>query len=144
MKIITSYQRTIEMNSEHEVWEEVKSFYREKFGTAPELVEIAPILDFLRLCASGAGNESIAKFFNESEQMLMEIFDAYLGFMGWREDLHFSPLKYYKDWNLPTIEEFKDQMAMRFGNTPNNDIAHMYESARIVEKLERLFDEKWI
>jgi hypothetical protein len=127
-----------------EVWETIKSFYREKFGTAPELVDLAPVIDLLRLCASGASNESIAKFFNESEEGLMELFDAHLGFMGWKQDLPFSPLKLYKYMDLPDGQKFTDEIIIRYGFKLNIDLKNMYESARLVERLERMFNETWI
>jgi hypothetical protein len=134
------------MNSEDkfETWETIKSFYREKFGTAPEMVELAPVLDLLRLCASGASNKSIANFFNESEEGLMELFDAHLGFMGWKQDLSFSPLKLYKELDKPDGQTFADAIILKHGYKLNIDLGHMYESARLVERLERLFDETWI
>ena len=128
----------------NETWEEVKSFYRERFGTAPELVELAPILDLLRLCASGSSNKSIAKFFGETEEGLMELFDAHLGFMGWSIDLSFSPLKIYKELNFPDEDKFKHTVILRYNYLITHDLERMYESARLVERLERLFDEKWI
>jgi hypothetical protein len=130
--------------NDSKVWEEVKSFYRERFGFAPELVDIAPILDLLRLCASGSSITSIAAFFNEPEQQLMTLFDTYLGFMGWKEDLSFSPLKLYKDMNSPDRDSFVDAVIQSQGYKLNMDFAKMYESVRIVERLERLFDETWI
>lgn len=130
--------------TDNDVWEEIKTFYREKFGTAPELVELAPVLDLLRLCASGSSNKSIAKFFNESETGLMELFDAHLGFMGWKQDLSFSPLKLYKELDLPDGQKFVDEVILRHGYKINMDLKNMYESARLVERLERMFNEKWI
>lgn len=127
-----------------EVWETVKSFYREKFGTAPELVELAPILDLLRLCASGASNRSIANFFNETEEGLMELFDAHLGFYGWKNDLPLSPLKLYKEMHYPMEQEFINAVILKHGHLLGIDLRKMYESARLVERLERLFNETWI
>jgi hypothetical protein len=127
-----------------ELWNEVKDFYYERFGIAPELVEIAPILDLLRLCASGSSNKTIANFFNETEEGLMELFDAYLGFMGWEKDLSFSPLRVYKELNCGSSDIFTDAVVQTYGYKVDQDIKRMYESAKMVEKLERLFDEKWI
>jgi hypothetical protein len=126
------------------LWNDVKDFYNSRFGIAPELVDIAPVLDLLRLCASGSSNKTIAKFFNESEEGLIKLFDAYLGFMGWEKDLSFSPLQLYKGMGCPTGDLFTNEVIQKFGYKLNMDLARMYESARIVEKLERLFDEKWI
>jgi len=127
-----------------EVWETIKTFYREKFGISPELVDFAPNLDVLRLCASGSSTKSIAAFFGESPDDLAQLIDAYLGFMGWREDLSFSPLKLYKELERPNEADFVDQVVIRYGHKLNMDLHRMYESASMVEKLERLFDEKWI
>lgn len=129
--------------TDDKAWEEIKTFYREKFGTAPELVELAPVVDLLRLCASGSSNKSIAKFFGETETGLMELFDAHLGFMGWENDLPFSPLKLYKEMGLPAQQEFADAVMLR-GFKWSMDIDKMYMSVKLVERLERLFDETWI
>lgn len=132
----------------NDVWEEVKTFYREKFGTAPELVELAPVLDLLRLCASGSSNKAIAEFFGESEAVLMELFDAHLGFMGWENNLSFSPLRIYKELVIKDEDYFIESVIRDYGYVVkyplNSDLHKMYESARLVERLERLFDEKWI
>jgi hypothetical protein len=129
-----------------DTWNQVKDFYTQKFGTSPELVDIAPVLDLLRLCASGSSNKTIAKFYGESEESLMEIFDAYFGFMGWEKDLSFSPLALYKELKSPDQSTFTDVVIQRYDvNTSlSRMFVKMYESSVMVEKLERLFDEKWI
>ncbi len=130
--------------TDNEVWEEVRKFYIEKFGISPELVDIAPILDLLRLCASGSSNKSIAKFFDETEEGLMELFDAHLGFMGWDIDMKFSPLKLYKELDDKSLESFKDAVVTKYGYHHPWFIERLYKTASFVDKLERLFDEKWI
>jgi hypothetical protein len=125
-----------------DTWDQVKDFYIQKFGISPELVDIAPVLDLLRLCASGSSNKTIAIFYGESEEGLCEIFDAYFGFMGWESSLSFSPLQLFKRMGCPSYDLFCDAVVQQFGY--KTDIKNMYESARITEQLERLFDEKWI
>jgi hypothetical protein len=132
------------MNSEKDLWEEVRDYYYKRFGIAPELVDIAPVLDILRLSASGSSNKVIAEFFNEHEMGVSETVDAYLGFMGWEHNLSFSPLKIYKELNKPSLEVFKEHVVLRFGITNDMVILYMYNASVIVDKLERLFDEKWI
>jgi hypothetical protein len=125
-----------------DTWNQVKDFYTQKFGIAPELVDIAPVLDLLRLCASGSSNKTIALFYEENEEWLADMFDAYLGFRGWQNDLKFSPLMYYKQRGFKTEQEFIDEVTMRFGYNPATK--EMYNACVVVEQLERLFDEKWI
>lgn len=132
------------MKSEHEVWNEVRDYYYKRFGIAPELVDIAPVLDILRLCASGSSNKSIAVFLGETEMGISEVIDAYLGFMGWEIDLSFSPLKLYKQLNNPDEETFKNNVVLKHKYLITHDLERMYKAAAMVEKLERLFDEKWI
>lgn len=132
------------MTDDRETWKLIKEFYSGKFGIAPELVEIAPVLDYLRLCASGSSNETIATFFNENPEWLADLFDAYFGFRGWSIDLKFSPLALYKQLGSPDKETFTNNVILKHGYLISHDLDRMYESASMVEKLERMFDEKWI
>lgn len=125
-----------------ELWNGIKDFYYEKFGIAPELVEIAPILDLLRLCASGSSNKTIAEFFDEDENYLADMFDAYLGFRGWSTDLKFSPLSLYKELEDKSKDNFVEAAVLKYGRIFGFD--EMYNSCKVVEQLERLFNEKWI
>lgn len=130
--------------NQFELWETLKSFYKEKFGIAPELVDIVSVIDLLKLCAAGADNKSIASFLNETEMGVAQTIDAYLGFMGWEYNLSFSPMRLYKELNKPDVETFINEVIIRYGYKLNEDITKMYESACIVDKLERLLDEEWV
>lgn len=132
------------MTEKRDTWSNIKEFYTKRFGISPELVDIMSVFDILKLCASGSSNIAISKFLGETEESIMEINDAYLGFMGWKMDLDFSPLKFYKELNNPMEKEFVDSVIQKYGYKLNADLHHMYESASIVERLEKLIDEKWI
>lgn len=129
---------------ESNLWDTVKSFYKEKFGITPELIEVASVFDLLKMCASGSNNKSIAKFLDETEMRVAEILDAYFGFMGWSRDLEFSPLKEYKELSSKNINEFRDKIVTKYGYTDNVFIRQMFNSSEIVEKLERLLNEQWV
>jgi hypothetical protein len=129
-------------NSQQSVWDEVKQYYYEKFGTAPELVDIAAVFDILRLCASGSSNDSIEAFFGESN--LEELFDVYLGFTGWVSDLPFSPLQLYNSLDDKSLQNFRNEYITRYGYDNDKLIINMHNAAGLVSNLERLLDEKWI
>lgn len=127
-----------------DAWEAIKTFYTDKFGVSPDLVDILSVFDVLKLCASGACNMSISDFLYIEEQATINILDAYLGFTGWETDLSFSPLGLYKELGNPDEATFVDNVITKYGYTVDIDLHRMYESARHVERLERLLDEKWV
>lgn len=132
------------MKSKQELYNQIKQFYKEKFGIDAELVDIVSVFDILKLCASGASNKSISCFLDESEILISQIVDAYLGFNGWKEDLFFSPLKLYKDLESPEEVDFVNKVVEIYGYKWNMDLHRMYESARLAEDMEKLLDEKWV
>ena len=127
-----------------ETWEQVKQFYKDKFDIEGSMVELATNFDILKMCAAGASNKSIAMFLEIDEELASAVIDKYLGFMGWREDLSFSPILYYKQLNSPPIDKFVEEMIIKFGHMFNMDMKHLYDAASITEQLERLLDDKWI
>lgn len=132
-----------ETNKE-ELWEQVNKFYMDKFGATPELIEIATNIDLLQMCARGASNEKIAEILELDEEVVSYIIDKYLGFMGWKTDLSFNPIKLYKELGSPEIAAFVEEVILRHGHLMNYDLKNIYMAAFMTDNLERLLDEKWI
>ena len=76
-------------------WNDVKDFYKDKFGIDGWVVELYANLDILLLCASGASNESISKFTDIPEEEVRKVIRNTFGFEGWVEDLPLNPYKVY-------------------------------------------------
>ena len=131
-------------DSQTETWEQVKQWYYTKYGFAPELVEVAEVFDILKMFVSGSGSLSISKFLEVDIKAVSEVIDAYLGFFTWLTDLSFSPLKVYKGLLVKDLANFKDTIMISHENSPVETLENMYKACVIVEKLERLLDEKWI
>lgn len=127
-----------------ELWAEVQRFYREKYGTSPELVDFAADYDILRLSATGVSNQSMADFLGVRVQDIQQLIEIYFGFQGWRQDLPFSPLKIYKELDTKTYENLRVEIISRFGDTDISILKNMWLSCELVSKLERILDEKWI
>jgi hypothetical protein len=126
------------------VWNEVKDYYREKFGISPDLVDIAAVYDILNMCASGSGTPQIANFLDMEPELISHILEIHFGFTGWSSDQPFSPLAYYKKLEEKTLENFRNSVITSFGYTEDSIIKNMYTAAGLVLNLERLLDEKWI
>lgn len=126
------------------LWETVKSFYNEKFGASPELVDIASVFDILKMCAAGASNGVISTFLNEHEQSVMETVDAYLGHMGWEVNLIFNPKRIYDGLDTKDIESFRDVVVTNYGFHHPKLIDDAYNTCVIVSKLERILNESWV
>ncbi len=117
------------LQSEFETWEEVKRFYKERFGIEPVLVELMSDINILRLCATGASNNAITEFLSlpledELFHPVSDVIDKYYGFRGWANNLDYSPLR------LLESGELTDELQIR--------VCETYLA------LERLLDEKWI
>jgi hypothetical protein len=131
-------------SKDRETWELVKTFYKDRFGIAPDLVEIAMVFDILKMCASGSGTPQIAEFLEMKPEKVAEILDIHFGFTGWDSDQPFSPLKIYKGLDTKDLESFRNAVIMQFGYVDATTIKHLHTAAGLVAKLERLLDEKWI
>lgn len=136
---------------QQELWEQIQQYYLDKFGIEPNLVDVMSDIDTLRLCATGSANKSIATFLGLPQegdvyqyQPIGNLLDKYFGFRGWQEDLHLNPLQYYRSLNSPDMEKFKYYVVLRYGIIDSLVIVHMYNASAIVDKLERLLDEKWV
>ena len=136
-------EHLIEMN-DNSIWEEIKTFYREKFGTAPEMVDVAADFDILKLSASGSGNKQISEFLDCDTDLVGNIIESHFGFRGWISDLGFSPLKIYKGLDTKDLESFRNTVIISYGYFPNAMVEGMHSASGLVEKLERLLDDKWI
>lgn len=127
-----------------EVWKQVQQFYIDKFGATPELIEIATDFDILKMSASGSGNDKISEFLSVEEEVVASIIDMHFGFGGWKHDLEFSPLRVYKGLDTKDLESYRDVIIIQYGYQFTKKLDNMYRAAALVEKLERLLDEKWL
>jgi len=127
-----------------ELWESVKQFYQEKFGIAPELVDVMADFYVLKLCATGASNSSIAHFLDMEVEIVGEIIDRNFGFTGWDNNLDFNPLRLYKSMNEVSKELFRDRVIEDYKYVEDAIITRMFDASALVNNLERLLDENWI
>jgi len=133
------------MENKQETWEQVRKYYKEKFGIEPELVDIMADYDIIKLCASGASNKNIAETLNlPGETTVSSTIDGRIGFIGFSADLLFSPLGLYKSLSEKTFDKFRDKLIMEFGFVDNDGIQRLYDLVTYVENMERVLDEKWI
>ena len=113
------------LNESKEDYDAVKKFYIEKFNLDPELVDLNSNYSILLMCASGAGNSSIAKFLNIPEGSVELVLNEVFGFVGWKEDLEINPYKIYKQ--APQ-------------NVPNS----MKEMCVTMERIEKRLEDEWV
>lgn len=125
------------MDNKLETWNQVKQFYKDKFDIEGSMVELATNFDIIKMCATGASNKTIADFLEIDEQLVTNIIDKYLGFVGWEVDLEFSPYKVYKDNNFTSNTNLSEFMEKGL-------IEYTFKMVSTVVELERLLDEKWI
>lgn len=130
-------------NYSNEVWNQLQQFYKDKFDTEPELVEIASVIEVLRLCASGTATWKIAKFLGLELGEVENVLDKYLGLDGWVFDLNYNPLRIYKNLEEKNLENYTDFIA-RCGLLQDAVVEQTYKAAELVYSLERLIDENWI
>lgn len=126
------------------LWEQVKTFYKDKFGSSPELVDIAADYDILKMYAAGSGILSIANFLDLSNQLVTDVITRNFGFYGMDEDLNLNPLKIYKELDTKDLESFKNIIVTNYGYYPDKILDNMWTAASLVSSLERLLNDHWI
>lgn len=109
---------------ENNLWDNVKKFYKERFGIDAELVDIMSNRDVLLMFVSGYSTSTISTSLNIEESEINDVIYRYLGTVGWDKDLSISPIRMYRDGK----------------NLPDD----MKEACRIYEMLEEALNEKWI
>ena len=126
------------------IWEQVKQFYKDRFGIEPQLVEIMSDFNILRMCASGTSNDSIAKMFNLDIEYVSYVIEKYFGFKGFPMDLSISPLAIYKEFDSKDPQSFHAKLVSLGFNDNFQETEFMRETAETVYKLEVILDEQWI
>jgi len=118
-------------------WEQLKTFYREKFGAADELVELVANSTILILCASGASNKTIGKFFGLEEKDVIDVIQKNFGFPGWFSDLSVNPYKLYLSVDGDQ-ERFYELL-------PSSNLKkYLYEICKSMSAVERRIDNDWV
>lgn len=125
------------------VWKQVQEFYLEKFGITPDLIEIATNIDILKMCATGASNETIGNFFEVDTETVSYIIDKHLGFRGFDKDQPNNAYRIYNDLDDKSLDMFIDAVTSMYGNLVW-PVETIYNAVRQVSNLEGLLDEKWI
>ncbi len=132
------------MQNPNELWEEIKTFYKEKFNIEPRLVDVMSDFNIIRLCASGSSNKQIANMFEMDEKDISYLLNKYFEFEGWLHNVPFSPSRIYKGLDTKDKESFKNTVISQFGYIDDQVLDNMYKSSEIVSELERILDDEWV
>ena len=123
-------------------WNEVRQFYMNSFGIAPELVDLMASNDILLMCVSGSSNSAISKLLNIDEDAIKEIVSTILNFDGWTTDLDFNPYKIYQE--DPSFISFVGCIAeMNNPEVTIDMIKVMHLSCIIYSEIEELLENGW-
>lgn len=132
-------------------WDYVKSFYREHFGIEEWVVELYANLDILQLCASGAGNKSIAAYCDMDLDDIVEILMNTFKFPGWSEDLPVNPYRIFLDCEkLDNLAEgrFISEMNAALLHCKDSERGHIiyksYWTCRTMKEIEERIADEWI
>lgn len=122
---------------EQNYWGQLKNFYKEKFGTNEELVELVANSTILLFCATGASNKTIGRFFDLEEKDVIFVVENNFGFPGWFSDLSINPYKIYLkvDGNR---EKFYESLP-----SPNMQKL-LYDICESMNTIEKRIDNEWI
>lgn len=127
----------------NELWDEIKEFYKNRFGIEPELVEIMSDLNILRLCAGGTPTWRIAKVLGLELEEVEHTLENRLEMSGWIFDISFSPLRIYKELENKNLDDFKKEVA-KYASEDDVVLERMFLASEVVTKLERMLDDEWV
>jgi hypothetical protein len=95
-------------------WIEFKEkFYKQFPEEDPKLLDYIAVYGILYLIVNGISNEDIAEILNENQEYIESVCDEFLGFLGYKETLDFSPIKQYIRFKTFT-ERFKGESSSLF------------------------------
>ena len=125
-------------------WNNIRQFYMESFGIAPELVDLMASNEVVLMCVSGSSNESISSILNMDIESISEILDVILSFSGWTKDLEFNPYNYYKEDStlIGFIGSIREACS---DDTITLDIiTTMYNICKTYDQIEGTLDRDWV
>lgn len=128
-------------------WQEIRDFYKDTFGIDEELVDYLSSIDILLMCASGSSNDVISETLDIDLSCVQRIVRSIYDFGGWEDDLPINPHKihtYLCDMGKPLLRDFKKEVRTIFPSCTDTQIADMFRSCRIYDKISLELDKYWI
>lgn len=118
----------------------VKQFYIDKFNLDPDLVDLTSNYSILLMCASGAGNKSIAKFLDIPEGSVELVLNEVFGFTGWKEDLDINPYKIYKEFHGDR-DKWNDVLWSQGRTIVLDSVFNVCET---MERIDKRMEDEWV
>lgn len=131
-------------------WNEIKEFYKERFGINPEIVDLMASNDVLLMSVSGSSNKSISTLLDIDESYVKDILSTVLDFEGWDTDLSISPYLIYERLSnatsksgYPLFREFTEEISVIHDFDSVDSLKTMFRICRIYDKISELIDKEW-
>lgn len=131
-----------------DIWAGIKKYYKDTFGFDEELVELMAGYDVALMCASGASNDTIAKFFNIDSEEIKLVLDELLHFSGWDIDLSCNPYSVFvamtDTYSLSLLENFSTIMKKACPEISDEDMRNAFNVCLECVKIEQKLDIGWV